>query len=109
MGHNPNTIEEADAFLRHGANALEPDIVYADGQFYVSHEPQLSYKDVPVLQEYLGQLKKLLLGEQYNLALIVWDIETVNFDPFFLDRCPHRPASCSIGNEINLDTTTLIL
>lgn len=81
IGHNPNTIEEVREFLQHGANALEPDIVYAEGQFYVTHLPQLSYRDVPTLRDYLQKLKALLLAERYNLALIIWDIKTVNFDP----------------------------
>jgi len=86
IGNNPNTIEEAREFLHNGANALEPDIVYADGQFYISHTPQLSYKNVPTLKEYLQKLKALLLAEQYNLALIIWDIKTINFDPnHFID------------------------
>jgi hypothetical protein len=80
IGNNPNTIEEAQEFLQNGANALEPDVVYADGQFYISHNEHFSYKNVPTLQEYLQELKTLLLAEHYNLALIVWDIKTTNFD-----------------------------
>ncbi|MEO7766828.1 MAG: PLAT/LH2 domain-containing protein, partial [Ferruginibacter sp.] len=86
IGNNPNTIEEAREFLQSGANALEPDIVYADGQFYISHTPQFSYKNIPTLEEYLLKLKALLLDGQYNLALIIWDIKTTNFDPnHFMD------------------------
>ena len=86
IGHNPNTIEEAREFLQNGANALEPDIVCADGQYYVSHTRHLSYKNIPLLTEYLRELKAMLLAEQYNLALIIWDIKTVNFDPnHFMD------------------------
>jgi hypothetical protein len=81
IGHNPNSIQEAKEFLDNGANALEPDIVCADGQFYVSHLPHLSYTNVPTLPEYLQQLKALLVEGQYNLALIIWDIKTVNFEP----------------------------
>jgi hypothetical protein len=81
IGNNPNTIEEAEEFLQNGANALEPDIVYAEGQYYVSHNPQLSYKNVATVKEYLKELKALLLAKQYNLALIIWDIKTTNFDP----------------------------
>lgn len=81
IGNNPNTIEEVHEFLRSGANALEPDVVYADGQFYICHTPQFSYKTVPTVEEYLQKLKALLLAGQYNLALIIWDIKTPNFDP----------------------------
>lgn len=86
IGHNPNSIEEAKEFLDNGANALEPDIVCADGQFYVSHIPRLSYKNILTLPEYLQNLKALLLEGKYNVALIIWDIKTVNFDPnHFMD------------------------
>jgi hypothetical protein len=86
IGNNPNTIEEAEEFLQNGANALEPDVVYEDGQFYISHNQHFSYKNVPTLKGYLQELKALLLAEQYNLALIVWDIKTINFDPnHFID------------------------
>jgi len=81
IGHNPNTIEEAVEFLDSGANALEPDIVYAEGRFYVSHHPQLSYSDVPTVQDYLQSLKALLLARQYDLALLIWDFKTTDFDP----------------------------
>src|SRR4051812_20546167 len=86
IGNNPNTIEEAQEFLDNGANALEPDIIYHDGEFYVSHFPHLSYKNVTTLKEYLQELKNLLVAKQYDLALIIWDIKTCNFDPnHFMD------------------------
>ena len=86
IGHNPNTLAEAKEFLDKGANALEPDIVYAEGRFYVSHLPQLSYENVLTVEEYLHGLKKLLLSESYNLALLVFDIKETDFDPnLFID------------------------
>ncbi|MEO6719594.1 MAG: PLAT/LH2 domain-containing protein [Ferruginibacter sp.] len=86
IGHNPNTIDEAKDFLDKGANALEPDIVHANGQFYVSHSPQPSYENVPTVQGYLQELKSLLLNKQYNLALLIWDIKETDFDPnHFMD------------------------
>jgi len=81
IGHNPNTIEEAMGFLDKGANALEPDIVHADGRFYISHTVETSYENTPTLEEYLQSLKTLLLSQQYNLALIIWDLKETDFDP----------------------------
>jgi hypothetical protein len=81
IGHNPNTIDEAEEFLENGANALEPDIVYAENQYYVSHNQLPSYGDCPTVEVYLQQLKALLLEKKYDLALIIWDIKTTNFDP----------------------------
>jgi hypothetical protein len=81
IAHNPNTIEEAKEFLDLGVNGLEPDIVHANGKFYVSHLPHVSYEGVPTVQEYLQQLKDLLLQHSYNLALLIWDIKDTDFDP----------------------------
>jgi hypothetical protein len=81
IAHNPNTIEEAREFLDLGVNGLEPDIVHANGKFYVSHLPHVSYDGVPTVQEYLQQLKDLLLEKKYNLALLIWDIKDTDFDP----------------------------
>lgn len=80
IGHNPNTIEEAEEFLAKGANGLEPDIVFAHDQFYVSHTPHLSYAGVPTLASYLEGLKQLLLSPSYNLALLIFDLKDTDFD-----------------------------
>jgi hypothetical protein len=81
IGHNPNTIEEAKGFLDNGANGLEPDIVYAEGRFYVCHNPMPSYENIPTVEMYLTELKELLLAKQYNLALMIWDMKETDFDP----------------------------
>ncbi len=47
LGHNPNSLEEAKDFLDRGANALEPDVVHAEGRYYISHLPKVSYSDTP--------------------------------------------------------------
>jgi hypothetical protein len=35
IGHNPNYISQAQNALKNKANALEPDIVYKNGDFWV--------------------------------------------------------------------------
>ena len=81
IGHNPNTLKEAKAFLENGANALEPDIVHADGQFYVTHQQHISYSGVITVQQYLHELKALLEEKKYPLALLIWDLKTTDFHP----------------------------
>ena len=81
IGHNPNTIDEAREFLENGANAIEPDIVYAEGRFYVCHHAQLSYDNTPTVEDYLKELKALLITGQYDLALMIWDMKETDFDP----------------------------
>ena len=81
IGHNPNTIEEVQEFLELGANGLEPDIVCSEGQFYVSHFQLPTYEGIPKLEDYLHDLKQLLITKQYNLALIIFDMKETGFDP----------------------------
>jgi hypothetical protein len=81
IGHNPNTIQEAEEFLVKGANALEPDIVRADGKFYVSHLPQASYDEIPTVEQYLTALKELIVERRFNLALLIWDMKDKDFEP----------------------------
>ena len=80
IGHNPNTIEEAEEFLQLGANALEPDIIYKEHQFYVSHLHPLFYDDVLTVEAYLQALKNLISKGRYNLALLVFDLKDTDFD-----------------------------
>lgn len=80
IGHNPNTIEEAEVYLKNGVNALEPDIVFAEGKFYISHSHHHSYEDIITLQDYLLLLKELVTKGGYNLAFMIWDIKDTHFD-----------------------------
>src|SRR5579872_3219632 len=86
IGHNPNTIDEALANLKAGANALEPDIHFDmdfDGHFYVYHD-NWSYPNsgVPTLKEYLQAIGAALKADSsLNLALIAFDLKPhYNFD-----------------------------
>lgn len=87
IGHNPNTLAEAEAFLRAGANALEPDICYDAARperFYVSHGTPGSN---PLTAEhslagYLRGVRGMITdgSKGYSLALIAFDIKTPAFD-----------------------------
>ncbi|MEO5572278.1 MAG: hypothetical protein ABIT08_10990 [Bacteroidia bacterium] len=84
IGHNPNTIDLAEDFLRNGANALEPDIVYHEQQFYVCHKPGIClYTDNTRLERYLTGINRLV-SEGHNLALIIFDIKDTDFDINYL-------------------------
>ena len=87
IGHNPNTLEEAEDFLKAGANALEPDICFDASkpeQFFVSHGPPLGnpFTAEHSLVKYLTGLRKLITDPSinYNLAMITFDIKTPTFD-----------------------------
>jgi hypothetical protein len=87
IGHNPNTLEEAEEFLRAGANALEPDVCFDAARperFYVSHGTIGANPFTPEhsLVNYLRGLRAMLAdgANDYNLALIAFDIKTPTFD-----------------------------
>jgi hypothetical protein len=87
LGHNPNTLQEAADFMRAGANALEPDVCFDAGKperFFVSHGTIGSNAFIPEnsLVTYLTGLRELLTdaGNNFNLALIAFDIKTPSFD-----------------------------
>jgi PLAT/LH2 domain len=87
IAHNPNTLREAEDFLQAGANALEPDICFDAARperFYVSHGTPGSNPFTPEhsLVNYLRGLTAMLADESnnYNLALIAFDIKSPDFD-----------------------------
>jgi len=87
LGHNPNTLQVAADFLQAGANGLEPDICFDESkpdQFFVSHGGFGSNEFIPEnsLVTYLKGLRKLLTepANNFNLALIAFDIKSPSFD-----------------------------
>ncbi len=87
LAHNPNTLREAEEFLKAGANALEPDVCFdsetAD-RFFVSHGTLGSnpFTSEHSLVSYLQGLRRMLADATngYNLALIAFDIKTPTFN-----------------------------
>jgi len=98
IGHNPNTVQEAAAFLHPGggyaANALEPDIIFnaAEGEYYLFHPPLLVNWNIPSaadeesisLYEYLNGLEQMI--GHVNLALIVFDIKEAHDTGFDINH-----------------------
>lgn len=77
IGHNPNTFEEAEAFLAAGANALEPDVQRDPftNQLIIAHGRRLADTDPIVgtpLNAYLAGLLDLA-GKYPSFALVIFD------------------------------------
>jgi hypothetical protein len=78
IGHNPNTIADAKAFLEAGANALEPDVCWSSGSqfgYYVSHDHSAfsnPFTPEHSLAQYMRDLAALINSTEhsFNLALI---------------------------------------
>lgn len=98
IGHNPNTVQEAAAFLHpdggYAANALEPDIIFnaAEGEYYVFHPPLLVNWNMPSadnegsisLYEYLNGLEEII--GHVNLTLIAFDIKKAHDTGFDINH-----------------------
>ena len=85
IGHNPNTVESARTFLAIGANALEPDLRYVDGEIRVHDQVIVLGTRIrwplfdgpgPTLREYLRELDaQLQVPGSPQPALIAWDLK----------------------------------
>jgi len=86
IAHNPDTVDDAIAALKEGANALGPDIAFDDGELWVYHRTALTPshgEGDPTLKEYCQGLARFLLANPaHGLALIAWDMKNVE-DPGF--------------------------
>jgi len=77
IGHNPDTVSAAVVALENGANALEPDITYANNDFYVFDPSDSSWSTSPTLAQYCsGLANELVSHSNLNLALITWDLKS---------------------------------
>lgn len=61
--HRQNNLENAKKSLKKGFKGIEVDVHWSGGKFYLSHDPQTSYSNLPTLEELF---KKTSLY-QYNL------------------------------------------
>jgi hypothetical protein len=81
MGHNPNSKASAEAFLKAGANALEPDVMAWPSKtcavqhtgLAIAHDPECNASPTELIQ-YLKDLSSL--ADTYSLGLIVFDVKS---------------------------------
>jgi glycerophosphoryl diester phosphodiesterase len=80
VGHNPNTIEEVNAALDAGANAIEPDVnLDLAGNLRISEVTVAGTKfrghsDAPSLTDFLDSLS-IVAQRRPQLALVVFDVK----------------------------------
>jgi len=84
IGHNPNSVAAAVRCLEAGANALEPDLCFEDGDFHVHERIPLVpawllrlFRGSLTLPQYLDGLGAYLArsGRARQLALIAFDLK----------------------------------
>jgi hypothetical protein len=95
IGHNTNTIPEVLDALKHGCNALEPDINVYDaneGKLCISHGEGSA--GAPTLEQFLADLR--------NVALAHPELAMVEFD------CKPKTGTAAFGKKI-LDAIESIL
>ncbi len=84
VGHNPNTKDDAESYLKAKANALEPDVCFSSksihpDRYYVSHSHSVADADSYAfdqehsLASYMLGIKDLILRNDYDLAFIWFD------------------------------------
>jgi len=107
--HNPNRVGNKDDTgsavhaLSHGANALAPDIVYIEKEFWVLHNnnPFESRKGSPPLSDYLAELAGTLKrNPSLELHLIVFDLKHTITHPFefeWLQKIIHDNFSSKVS------------
>ncbi|HXC04441.1 MAG TPA: hypothetical protein VNZ86_06790, partial [Bacteroidia bacterium] len=71
IGHNPNTVEEAVAYLKNGANALEPDIHFTNGDYYLGEGTTST--DLSLTAYLEGLSRELVANPALTPALIMFD------------------------------------
>jgi hypothetical protein len=71
IGHNPNTVARALQYLQQGANALEPDIHFKDGDFYMGE--CTTGADLKLSKYLQGLGQQLTVNPSYVPALIMFD------------------------------------
>ncbi|MBI2769191.1 MAG: hypothetical protein HYX47_06190 [Burkholderiales bacterium] len=84
MAHNPNHAKDALAYLKAGANALEPDLRFVDGEIRVHDQFVIAGMRFrfpvhdgrgPTLREYLRELREGIGASGRPPALIAWDLK----------------------------------
>ena len=80
IGHNPNTIDDVNAALDAGANAIEPDVnIHGDGHLCISEVTVAGTKflgsgGAPSLEDFLDDLHSVAFRRP-QLALVVFDVK----------------------------------
>jgi Glycerophosphoryl diester phosphodiesterase family len=76
IAHRCNTPEAVRSALREGANAVECDVNYYDGRFFVQHDPGPGGADV---NDFLQKIRKVADAVKERFALIIFDLkETIS-------------------------------
>lgn len=116
IGHNPNSVRRAIRCLEEGANALEPDVCYELGTFYVHEKIPLVpgwlarlFRRSLTLAAYLRglgeHLKQNRIGSQ--LALIAFDLKPpYTYDLSALESVIHDGFSCDFPHVAILTTAS---
>ena len=71
IGHNPNTVNDAMNYLRAGANALEPDVHFTNGDFYMGEGTTST--DLSLTAYLQGLAGQLAIAPTMVPALIMFD------------------------------------
>ncbi|MBF0456445.1 MAG: hypothetical protein HQK99_00940 [Nitrospirae bacterium] len=85
IGHNPNTVSDAMNYLRAGANAIEPDVHFTDGDFYMGEGT--TSKDLSLADYLKGLTLQLRVSPSYVPALITFDTKNSTGNILAMLKC----------------------
>lgn len=88
IAHNPNSVNDAVKCLQQGANAIEPDVLFKENDFYVMEVIPIWSSLFPPgkgprLADYLMQLQEKIIASQgtdkpLKLSLILFDTKNID-------------------------------
>ena len=85
IGHNPNTVIDAMNYLRSGANALEPDVHFTNGDYYMGEGTTST--DLSLANYLQGLCAALNSNPTLVPALIMFDTKNSNGDILDMLSC----------------------
>ncbi|MGZ4099704.1 MAG: hypothetical protein ACXVNM_12535, partial [Bacteroidia bacterium] len=102
IGHNPNTVANAINYLKEGANALEPDVHFTNGDYYLGEGTTST--DLSLATYLQGLTKELKVNPAYTPALIMFDTKNSNGSILDLLKCIQTNFSSQFSSTAILIT-----
>ncbi|MCG6551747.1 MAG: hypothetical protein L7F77_05420 [Candidatus Magnetominusculus sp. LBB02] len=85
IGHNPNTVSDAMNCFRAGANAIEPDVHFTNGDFYMGEGT--TSRDLSLADYLKGLTLQLSVSPSYVPALIAFDTKNSTGNILAMFKC----------------------
>ncbi|HXD93079.1 MAG TPA: hypothetical protein VNX01_07680 [Bacteroidia bacterium] len=102
IGHNPNTVADAMRYLQTGANALEPDVHFVNGDFYMGEGTTST--DLSLTMYLKGLTQQLVINPIYIPSLIMFDTKNSDGNIASMFECIQTNFSSQFNNTVIMIT-----